>query len=187
MIRRLWPKRLLRSSFYWKLVALDRRFGIADRLERLHDRPPFERVVQDIEVPVDRTADFVTWFLDTIPIEPIWLCPLRLPPARTGHAATMPTEPTWPLYPIPPEQTYVNVGFWSSVPRQPGEPEGATNRLIEAQVTELGGHKSLYSDAYYSPEEFAAALRRRNVCQAKGDYDPESRLLNLYDKAVRRQ
>ena len=33
VVRRLWPKRLLRSSFYWKLVALDRRFDIADRLE----------------------------------------------------------------------------------------------------------------------------------------------------------
>ena len=52
LVRRLWPKRLRRSSFYWKLVALDRRFDIADRIERLHHRPPLERVVQDIEVPV---------------------------------------------------------------------------------------------------------------------------------------
>ena len=32
--------------------------------------------------------------------------------------------------------------------------EGETNRLIEQKVSELDGHKSLYSDAYYSPEEF---------------------------------
>ena len=32
---------------------------------------------------------------------------------------------------------------------RPRGPEGAANRLIEAQVTALDGHKSLYSDAYY--------------------------------------
>src|SRR6478735_4508575 len=75
LVRRLWPKRLRRSSFYWKLVALDRRFDIADRIELLHRRPRFERVVQDIEVPLNRTAEFLSWFMDRIPIEPVWLCP----------------------------------------------------------------------------------------------------------------
>jgi FAD/FMN-containing dehydrogenase len=182
MVRRLWPKRLLRSSFYWKLVALDRRFDIADRLERLHHRPPLERVVQDIEVPVGRTADFLNWFLESVPIEPIWLCPLHLPanPRQDG-------TPTWPLYPIAQEKTYVNVGFWSAVPRLPGEPDGATNRLIEQRVNELGGHKSLYSDAFYSPEDFADLYGGPTYAMLKKRYDPDSRLLNLYDKAVRRQ
>ena len=182
VIRRLWPKSLRRSSFYWKLVALDRRFGIADRIEALHHRPPLERVVQDIEVPAGRTAEFVSWFLDTVPIEPIWLCPLRLPANPRGDGTA-----TWPLYPIPPEKTYVNVGFWSAVPKQPGQQEGATNRLIEQRVGELGGHKSLYSDAYYSAEDFAARYGGAGYAELKARYDPDSRLLNLYDKAVRRQ
>jgi len=182
VVRRLWPKRLLRSSFYWKLVGLDRRFDIADRLERLHHRPPLERVVQDIEVPVGRTAEFVNWFLESVPIEPIWLCPLHLPanPRRDGL-------PTWPLYPIAQERTYVNIGFWSAVPRTPGGPDGATNRLIERRVNELGGHKSLYSDAFYSPEDFADLYGGPTYALLKKRYDPDSRLLNLYDKAVRRQ
>jgi FAD/FMN-containing dehydrogenase len=33
-IRRLWPRRYRRSSFYWKLIAYDRRFAIADRIEK---------------------------------------------------------------------------------------------------------------------------------------------------------
>jgi FAD/FMN-containing dehydrogenase len=182
VIRRLWPKRLRRSSFYWKLVAIDRRYSIADRIERLHHRPPLERVVQDIEVPAGRTAAFVNWFLTNVPIEPIWLCPLRLPANPDGTS-----NPTWPLYPIPPEKTFVNVGFWSVVPTRPGEPEGATNRRIEAKVSELGGNKSLYSDAYYSEEYFDTLYGGSTLRKLKQRYDPETRLLNLYEKAVRRQ
>ena len=120
--------------------------------------------------------------MDTVPIEPVWLCPLKLPAGGADAAA-----PTWPLYPIPPEKTYVNVGFWSVVPITPGAPEGATNRMIEQKVSELGGHKSLYSDAFYSPEHFAALYGGISYARLKKRYDPDSRLLNLYDKAVRRQ
>ncbi|MDP9167690.1 MAG: FAD-binding oxidoreductase [Actinomycetota bacterium] len=170
-IRRLWPRRLRRSSFYWKLIGYDRRFGIADRLEKRQGRPPLERVVQDIEVPIGRTGEFVDWFLDNVPIEPIWLCPLRL---RDDQG--------WPLYPIAGHHTYVNIGFWSSVPA--GAEEGATNRLIEEKVSELDGHKSLYSDAYYSPEEFNELYGGETYNTVKKTYDPDSRLLDLYAKAV---
>ncbi|MGC7376705.1 FAD-binding protein, partial [Mycobacteroides abscessus subsp. abscessus] len=63
VIRRFWPRRLRRSSFYWKLVAYDQRYDIADRIEKRNGRPPRERVVQDVEVPIERCADFVEWFL----------------------------------------------------------------------------------------------------------------------------
>ncbi|KAA0025034.1 FAD-binding oxidoreductase [Antrihabitans cavernicola] len=180
-IRRFWPKKYRRSSFYWKLIGLDQKYDIADRLEARKGNPPRERVVQDIEVPIDRTAEFIEWFLREIPIEPIWLCPLQLrEPGRD-------VERRWPLYPLAPKRTYVNVGFWSSVPIVPGQPEGAANRLIENKVSELDGHKSLYSDAYYSEDEFAELYGGADYAELKTKYDPTSRLLDLYAKAVRRK
>jgi FAD/FMN-containing dehydrogenase len=183
-VRRFWPRRYRRSSFYWKLMAYDQRFHIADRIERRHGRPPSERVVQDIEVPIDRCVEFLDWFLANVPIEPIWLCPLRL---RDRHG--------WPLYPIRPGQTYVNVGFWSSVPAGDAAhdvagqaaPVGATNRLIERKVSELDGHKSLYSDAYYTLEEFDELYGGETYKTLKKAYDPDSRFLDLYAKAVQRR
>ncbi|BBX19855.1 FAD-linked oxidase [Mycolicibacterium duvalii] len=174
-IRRWWPRRYRRSSFYWKLISYDQRFDIADRIERRNGRPPRERVVQDIEVPLERTVEFVDWFLRTVPIEPIWLCPLRL---RESSGS-------WPLYPIRPRHTYVNVGFWSSVPV--GPEDGYTNKLIERQVSALDGHKSLYSDSFYSREEFDELYGGEMYDTVKKSYDPDSRLLDLYAKAVRRQ
>nr|WP_256980133.1 FAD-binding oxidoreductase [Rhodococcus sp. 15-1154-1] len=180
-IRRFWPKKYRRSSFYWKLIALDRKYDIADRLEARKGNPPRERVVQDIEVPIENTASFLRWFLKEIPIEPLWLCPLRLrEPAPPGADAARP----WPLYPLEPKRTYVNVGFWSSVPIVPGEPDGAANRAIEKKVTDFDGHKSLYSDAFYSEAEFSELYGGERLAELKKRYDPDSRLLDLYSKAV---
>ncbi len=177
-LRRLWPRRYRRSSFYWKLMALDHRFDIADRIEARKGRPPRERVVQDIEVPLGRTAEFVHWFLREIPIEPLWLCPVR-------------SRDEWPLYPLRPDEPYVNVGFWSSVPQDAGGQEGgvagAANRLIEQQVTALEGHKSLYSDAYYDEAQFWRLYGGSTYTALKERYDPDSRLLDLYSKAVQRK
>ena len=173
-LRRFWPRRYRRSSFYWKLLGYDRRFNIADRIEKRNGRPPRERVVQDVEVPIERCTEFLDWFLANVPIEPVWLCPLRLR-----------DDGDWPLYPIRPHHTYVNVGFWSSVPV--GSTDGETNRLIERRVSELDGHKSLYSDAYYSPEEFENLYGGETYKTVKKTYDPDSRFLDLYAKAVQRR
>lgn len=174
-LRRWWPRRYRSSRVYSKLIAIDRRYAVSDRIEKRHGRPPRERVVQDVEVPVERVGDFLEWFTASVPITPIWLCPVRL---RDPEG--------WPLYPMRPDHTYVNVGFWSSVPA--ADPAaGATNRAIEAKVSELGGHKSLYSDSFYSRDEFAELYGGEAYSTVKKIYDPNSRLLDLYAKAVQRR
>ncbi len=187
-VRKWWPKRLLRSSFYWKLIAYDHRWNIGDKLNARKGLPPSERVVQDIEVPIENTAAYVGWFLENVPIEPVWLCPLRLRsdsiPA-TGQADAGRHRP-WPLYPLEPGRTYVNVGFWSGVPVTPGDP-GFTNKLIERKVSELDGHKSLYSESFYDRAEFDELYGGENYQLLKKRYDPDGRLLDLYAKAVQRQ
>ncbi|MGC5221450.1 FAD-binding oxidoreductase [Micromonospora sp. DT81.3] len=174
VVRRFWPRRHLRSSSYWKLMKLERRFDIGDRLEKLHGRPPRERVIQDVEVPIGRCTEFLDWFLANVPIEPVWLCPLRLR-----------DDDSWPLYPIRPHETYVNVGFWSTVPV--GATEGETNRMIERRVSEFDGHKSLYSEAFYARDEFDELYGGDTYRTVKERYDPDFRLLDLYAKAVERR
>lgn len=170
-LRRWWPRRYRRSSVYSKLVAMDRRLGVSDRIETRKGGSARERVVQDVEVPIERTCEFLEWFAQSVPITPVWLCPLRLRD-RDG----------WPLYPMQPDHTYVNIGFWSSVPA--GATDGATNRFIEAKVSELGGHKSLYSESFYSREQFDELYGGEAYNTVKKTYDPDSRLLDLYAKAV---
>jgi FAD/FMN-containing dehydrogenase len=176
-LRRVWPARWRRSDFYWKLIALNRRVHFAERLERWHGRPEREEVVQDIEVPIDRVPEFLRFLDETTGIEPVWMCPLR----------QRDPEVTWSLYPLDPEVTYVNIGFWSSVALPLGERDGFHNRAIERKVAALGGRKSLYSTSYYPPEEFWATYGGHTYTRVRATYDPDRRLLDLYDKTVARR
>lgn len=179
-VRRLWPARLLRSSVYWKLVALDHRFDLADRLGALRGQPPRERVVQDVEVDIKDTTAFLTWFLEQVPIEPLWLCPLRLAVDDPRPDGARP----WPLYPLEPGRTYVNIGFWSSAPIAPGTDRSTWNERIEDKVLQLGGHKSLYSDAFYDAATFDALYGGEQAARLKAVFDPQGRLATLYEKVV---
>jgi FAD/FMN-containing dehydrogenase len=183
-VRRLWPRHLLRSDVYWRIVAFENRHHVMGRIDRWRGQPARERVVQDVEIPLERTADFVSWFLREVPIEPIWLCPIQLRTAPQGAAATSDLDPPWPLYPLRPSERYVNVGFWSTVPIAPGAADGDVNRAIEREVTAHGGHKSLYSDAYYDEATFARLYGDTAYRPVKRRYDPDRRFPTLYEKAV---
>ena len=69
----------------------------------------------------------------------------------------------------------------------PQAPESPRNRAIETKVHELGGHKSLYSDAFYDRETFDLLYDVAALSAVKHRYDPDDRLTNLYDKAVRQR
>ncbi|HTX81775.1 MAG TPA: FAD-binding oxidoreductase [Streptosporangiaceae bacterium] len=174
LIRALWPRRYRRSDVYRKLVALDRKHGFTRMLNASRGRPQNEMVVQDVEIPVEESASFLSYFLADVGMSPVWMCPLRL---RGGM--------TWPLYPMRPGQVYVNFGFWGAVALPPGAANGHFNRRIEGKVTELGGHKGLYSTSFYSKEEFWARYNGPEYAQLKSTYDPQARLADLYSKCVR--
>ncbi len=52
---------------------------------------------------------------------------------------------------------------------------------------DLGGHKSLYSDSYYSRDDFDRRYGGADYARVKGRYDPDGRFLDLFNKAVRRR
>ena len=173
-IRTIWPRKYRRSDVYRKLVAFDRKYGLSAVLNQNRGRPPREMVVQDVEIPLHRGDAFLEFFERNVGMTPVWLCPLKL---RDSEA--------WPLYPLQPGEVYVNFGFWGTVPLPPGRPDGYYNRMVEEEVSALGGHKSLYSTAFYSEEEFRSRYNGAEYDKLKAEYDGKGRLLGLYDKCVR--
>jgi FAD/FMN-containing dehydrogenase len=171
-LRRVWPSRWRRSDVYHRLVGLDEKIHVSTVLDRFKKVAARERVIQDVEVPLDRLPEFLEWFDIEVSMRPVWLCPLR-------------TTRQWPVYPLTPGVTYVNVGFWGTVEVPAGSPEGMLNRKIEEAVHDLGGHKSLYSEAFYDKETFEKMYGGEVLAAARRRYDPEGRLSTLYEKAVR--
>ncbi|MGC4109665.1 MAG: FAD-binding oxidoreductase [Nocardioides sp.] len=174
LVRRVWPRRYKRSDVYYRMVKLDQRLHVGAWLDRRKGNPEGERVVQDVEIPVERLGEFLDWFDAEVGMRPVWLCPLF-------------ASRKWPSYPLQPHEAYVNVGFWGNVGVGPEAPDAPRNRAIEAKVHELDGHKSLYSEAFYDRETFDGLYDGDNLARVKHEYDPEDRLTSLYDKAVRRR
>ena len=175
-IRRAWPRRYRRSDVYRALVAFDRRYRLWETLNSSRGQPPREAVIQDVEIPLERAAAFARFFAGEVGMSPVWLCPLRLRADRP-----------WPLYPLPAGEVFVNFGFWGTVPLPPGCSDGYYNRRVEAEVTAHGGHKSLYSTAFYSPEQFWERYNGPAYAALKREYDGGGRLAGLYEKCVRGQ
>ncbi|MBR8740301.1 FAD-binding oxidoreductase [Nocardiopsis sp. MG754419] len=182
-VRPWWPRALKRSDVYRRLVAWDRRTGFSRLLAHYRGRRPQEPLIQDIEVEVGRGAEFLDFFHTEIGMSPVWMCPLRLrEPRRPG---TPEDGHVWPLYPLENDDLYVNFGFWGLVDMLPGQRRAHHNRRVEEEVTRLGGHKSLYSDAFYTEDEFWALYNGDAYRDLKEIYDPRGRLLDLYAKCVR--
>ena len=175
LVRSVIPRRLLRSDVYWRLVGFERRHGWVTRVRERLGAAPREAVIQDVEIPVARAAEFLEVFQAEIGISPVWMCPVRQrdPAAR------------WDLYALEPSTTYVNFGFWASVELGPGEFDGTYNRRVERLVADLGGRKSLYSSSYYDEDEFWATYNGPAYEVLKKEYDPDGRLLDLYAKCVK--
>ena len=135
-----------------------------------------ESVIQDVEIPVTRSAEFYEFFAANVGMSPVWLCPLRL---RADRA--------WPLYPLQPDEVYVNFGFWGNVTLPPGAGDGFYNRQIEDKVTELGGHKGLYSTSYYSPRGVLEAVQRPRLRRFEARVRPRRPSCQLVRQMRRRQ
>jgi FAD/FMN-containing dehydrogenase len=175
LVRRLLGRKRLNSRFYTRVMRWNSRWGLTRAIDRLSGKHR-ESVIQDVDVPIRHAAEFLEFFHRDIGILPVWLCPIhcRQP---VGNFA---------LYPIEPDTTYVNFGFWDVVRRRQAFPPGHHNRLVERKVQELDGIKSLYSDSYFAEEEFWRAYGGPSYARLKQRYDPQGRFGDLYQKCVLR-
>jgi len=175
LVRRLLGRSRLNSRTYTRIMRWNARWGLTRRLARLRGRHT-ESVIQDVDIPIASAPEFLAFLLREIGILPIWICPVRAPAP----------DARFTLFPLTPGGRYVNFGFWDVVEtRQAWEP-GHFNRLVEREVMRLGGIKSLYSDSYFTREEFARAYAMEQYQALKARYDPSGRMLGLYEKCVLR-
>jgi FAD/FMN-containing dehydrogenase len=179
LLRRLFGRWMLRSSSYWEIQSLYRKWKIEERVNAIRNalHLPIERcetVIQDVEIPMEKASEFLEFYFREINIRPCWICPMRpLEAARN-----------WTLFAMEPGALYLNFGFWGSVRTFS---EGATrhfNRRIESIVQDLGGRKSLYSTSFFTEDEFWRIYNGNAYKKLKAKFDPRGAFQSLYQKAV---
>ncbi len=173
VIRRLFGRKHLNSASYGKIKKFAERHPFMMKFAGLSSGR--ESVIQDVDIPIENAPAFQKFFFGEINIRPVWICPFR----RYDKTAM------FDFYSFNPEKLYVNFGFWDSVPtdKEPGH----YNRLVEKKIAELHGKKGLYSESYYSKEEFWKIYDKHTYDALKQKYDPQKKLKDLYEKCVERR
>jgi FAD/FMN-containing dehydrogenase len=173
LIRRFWGKKRLNSAVYWRIQHFFQARPFLLRLATGFTRR--ENVIQDVDIPIENAPAFAEFFFREINIRPVWICPI----------GSYDQNAKFDLYPLDPKKIYINFGFWSTVPTK--KEKGYYNRLIEAKVTELKGKKSLYSESFYTREEFWKIYDKGLYDGLKQKYDPQEKLKDLFQKCVERK
>ncbi|MBT5819575.1 MAG: FAD-binding oxidoreductase [Proteobacteria bacterium] len=176
LMRRFLGRKRLNSITYQKLMRWNTRVGLTRRLNALTGIHR-ESVIQDVDIPLENAPAFIEFFEREIGIRPVWICPAQHDRSRGEY----------PLFPMRDDTLYINFGFWDRVRSRQTYPRGYFNRLIEEEVTKLGGIKSLYSESFYSRETFDQQFGGDHYRALKARYDPDNRLKDLYQKCVLRQ
>lgn len=173
LIRRLYGRSRLNSVTYTRIMRLNSRWKLTRGVNRLRGVHA-ESVIQDVEIPIERCVEFLNFYHDTIRFLPVWTCPTR----------AYRCDVQFDLYRLEPGKLYVNFGFWDVIRGRERLPDGFYNRQVERKVMELGGIKSLYSDSYFTPEEFWRIYNRPAYERLKRKYDPAGQFKDLYAKCV---
>ncbi|MEK6823222.1 MAG: FAD-binding oxidoreductase [Nanoarchaeota archaeon] len=172
LVRALLGRKRLRSSFYWNIRS---RLSKTSFWKMLRPIKSYETVVQDVDIPIETAAAFMDFLCEEIRIKPVWACPVNAFDKRVK----------FPLYPLSPSTTYVNLGFWDMVPSK--HEKGHYNRMVEQEVTRIRGRKILYSDAFYPEEEFYQLYGGTTYAKLKKKYDPAGAFKTTYEKIVGRK
>jgi FAD/FMN-containing dehydrogenase len=170
LVRRIYGRSRLGSKTYTKIMRWNSRVGVTKKLERvlgLHS----ESVIQDVDIPIARAAEFLDFYAKEIGLWPQWVCPIGV---RDERFSLYPVRRGW----------YVNFGFWDVKRTREAHPPGYFNRRIEDKVSALGGIKSLYSDSYFARDEFERRYGGPAYDALKKKYDPTGAFPRLYDKCV---
>ena len=174
VVRRLYGRSRLNSVTYTKIMRWNSRWQVTKTLDRALGYRT-ESVIQDVDIPLEKCSDFMAFYFDNIRFTPVWICPIR----------AWNREDHFPLYPMETGSIYVNFGFWDVIrDRNRALRRGYYNRLVEAKVTELGGIKSLYSDAYFTPEAFWRIYNKSAYDRLRQRYGATQTLKDLYAKCV---
>jgi FAD/FMN-containing dehydrogenase len=126
--------------------------------------------VQDIVVPKKNTESLLVYLDKTVPIYPLWICPMKPNGKTPFQLNNINTD------------VVMNIGIWGDAIHN-REEFLRLNRAVENKIIALSGKKWTYSHAYYTEKEFWHMYDKIAYEKLRNKYY-SSYLPTLYDKTV---
>lgn len=167
------PKSFLGRLFLGKFLGSSQLLRMAEAFNVLlpGDRPP---VTLDVFIPFSRMEAFLDWYQREFRHFPLWCVPYK----RTRDYEWL--SPSF--YDGLDDQLFVDLAIYGM--EQP--PDGRNYyKLMEDQLREVGGVKTLISHNFYAKDDFWKIWNKSNYDQAKAIADPDNVFGDLYAKTCR--
>ena len=166
------PKSLLGRLFFGKFLNSTRTLKLVENFRRLipSDKIP---ITVDIFIPFSKVSNFMEWYKKEVNHFPLWCVPYKL--VR--------------------EYEWVSAGFLNKIKDKLildlaiyGMKKKADKnyyKIIEDELMNIGGIKTLISSNYYSESDFWKIWNKENYDKVKGITDPNNIFRDLYTKTCR--
>lgn len=132
-----------------------------------------EQILQDLCIDIDKCSKFFDWYDKKISVYPTWICPSLNTESRGEYV----------LHNFNADYL-VDIGIYTGKTKKKGENENYYNRLLEKKAIELGGMKGLYSDNFFTTDEFWNLYNKNRYFELKNKYDPENIFPDMYEKTI---
>ena len=132
-----------------------------------------EKIIQDIGIPYQDTANFLIWLRNEIQIYPIWICPV------------VPKKEYTPLWKFNKDNLLFDIAIFGSKKKEEDHELGKYNKSIEKKMLEYKGMKCFYSDTFFTKDQFNNNLDNKEYLRLKNKYDSNNLFQNLYDKCIK--
>eukprot|EP01134_Creolimax_fragrantissima_P004148 CFRG4148T1 len=138
-------------------------------------------VLQDMLVPITKTAECVNVFHEEFNLYPLWLCPLKI--SGESHAKyggfLKPAVENGVQ-----EEMFVDIGAYGN-PSNKGFNAAESIRRVEAHIRSVQGYQALYADCYMTEQEFEKMFDHTTYKKLRKQYGCDDAFPTVYGKINR--
>lgn len=166
------PKSFLGRFLFGKFINSTRTLKLVEKFRKII--PPEKiPVTVDVFIPFSGASNFMDWYKKEVNHFPLWCVPYKLVHGYEWLAEDFLNRTK--------DQLFLDLAIYGM------KKNGSKNyyKIIEDELTEIGGVKTLISNNYYSESDFWKTWNKDNYYKVKQETDPNNIFRDLYTKTCR--
>ena len=166
------PKSFLGRFFFGKFINSTRTLKLVEKFRRLipSDKIP---ITVDVFIPFSKVSNFMEWYKKEVNHFPLWCVPYKFVRGYEWLSADFLLKTK--------DELILDLAIYGM------EKKGDKNyyKIIEDELMNIGGIKTLISSNYYSESDFWKIWNKENYDKVKRKTDPNNIFRDLYTKTCR--